>query len=44
VLRAVAQNNINSMKEFMSLEIEGLSIGEIKVIKNETEIVYNITD
>ena len=44
VLRAVAQNNINSMKEFMSLEIEGLSIEEIKVIKNETEIVYNITD
>lgn len=44
VLRAVAQNNINSMKEFMALEIEGLSIKEIKVIKNKTEIVYNIAD
>ncbi len=44
VLRAVAQNNINSIKEFMSLEIEGLSIKEIKVIKNKTEIIYNITE
>ncbi|MBW6487681.1 YaaA family protein [Sulfurimonas sp.] len=44
VLRAVAQNNINSMKEFMALEIEGLSIKEIKVIKNKTEIVYNIAN
>lgn len=42
VLRAVAQNNINSMQEFMSLEIEGLSVAEIKVIKNKTEIIYNI--
>lgn len=43
VLRAVAQNNINSMKEFMALEIEGLSVAEIKVVKNKTEIIYNIT-
>ena len=42
VLKAVAQNNINSMKEFMALEIEGLSVQEIKVIKNKTEIIYNI--
>ena len=42
VLKAVAQNNINSMEEFMALEIDGLSIQEIKVIKNKTEIVYNI--
>jgi uncharacterized protein len=42
VLREVAKNNITSMKEFMALEIEGLNIQEIKVIKNKTEIVYNI--
>ncbi len=44
VLRAVAQNGIKSMNEFMALEIEGLSVAEIKVIKNRTEIVYNITN
>ncbi|QOY54942.1 YaaA family protein [Candidatus Sulfurimonas marisnigri] len=44
VLRAVAQNNINSMEEFMALEIDGLSVEEITVIKNKTEIVYNITN
>ncbi|NOR58347.1 MAG: peroxide stress protein YaaA [Sulfurimonas sp.] len=42
VLRELAKNNINSMEEFMSLEIEGLSVKEIKVIKNKTEIVYDI--
>lgn len=44
VLRALAKANINSMEEFKSLEIEGLQIKEIKVIKNKTEIVYNIVD
>jgi hypothetical protein len=44
VLRAVAQNNINSIKEFMTLEIEGLSIAEIRVIKAKTEIIYNIME
>lgn len=44
VLRAVAQNGISSMKDFMALEIDGLSVSEIKVIKNRTEIIYNITD
>ncbi len=43
VLRAVAQKGINSIKEFMTLEIDGLSVAEIKVIKNKTEIIYNIT-
>lgn len=42
VLREVAKNNITSMQEFMSLEIEGLKVHEIKTIKNKTEIVYNI--
>ena len=40
VLRELAKNKINSMEEFKSLEIEGLSVKEIKVIKNKTEIVY----
>ncbi|MCK9453893.1 MAG: YaaA family protein [Sulfurimonas sp.] len=44
VLRAVAQKSINSMKEFMALEIEGLSVAEIRVVKNKTEIIYNITE
>ncbi len=42
VLREVAKHNISSIKEFMTLEIESLSVAEIKVIKNKTEIVYNI--
>ncbi|MCW8954617.1 MAG: YaaA family protein [Sulfurimonas sp.] len=42
VLKAAALNNITSMEEFMSLEIEGLNVAEIKVIKNKTEIIYNI--
>lgn len=44
VLKAVAKNNISSMSEFMTLEIEGLSVTEIKAIKNKMEIVYNIVD
>jgi len=44
VLRALAKNNIASLEQFKSLEIEGLSVHEIKVIKNKTEIVYNIVD
>ncbi len=42
VLREVAKHNISSIKEFMSLEIDTLQVKEIKVIKNKTEIVYNI--
>ena len=44
VLREIAKHNITSMDEFMALEIEGLSVQEIKVIKNKTEIIYNIVD
>ena len=43
VLRELAKHKISSMEEFMSLEIEGLSVHEIKTTKNKTEIVYNIT-
>lgn len=42
VLRELALHKISSIQEFMALEIEGLSVLEIKVIKNKTEIVYNI--
>ena len=42
VLKAIAENNISSIKEFMSLEIDTLSVHEIKTIKNKTEIIYNI--
>jgi cytoplasmic iron level regulating protein YaaA (DUF328/UPF0246 family) len=42
VLREVAKHNISSIAEFMTLEIDGLTIKEIKVIKNQTEIIYNI--
>ena len=42
VLRELALHNIESMEEFKSLEIQGLQIKEIRVIKNKTEIVYNI--
>lgn len=44
VLRELAKHNISSIKEFMSLEIDNLNIQEIKVIKNKTEIVYNIVN
>ena len=42
VLRELAKHNINSLEEFKSLEIDGLEVKEIQMIKNKTEIVYNI--
>ncbi len=44
VLREVAKHQISSLEEFMSLEIEGLNVLEIKKIKNKTEIVYEIVN
>jgi len=44
VLRELAKHNISSIDEFMKLEIDGLTIQEIKIIKNKTEIIYNIID
>jgi len=43
VLQAIAKANIENIEAFKKLEIDGLSIHEIKTIKNKTEIVYNIT-
>lgn len=42
ILNLMAKNNIQSIKELMSLEIENLSVEEIKKQKLKTEIVYNI--
>lgn len=42
VLKAAANANVENIEDFKRLEIEGLSIHEIKTIKNKTEIVYNI--
>ena len=42
VLKALAENQINSIDEFKSLEIDGLDVKEIRIIKNKTEIIYNI--
>jgi len=44
VLREIAKHNITSLNEFQSLEIEGLQIKEIIVIKNKTEIIYDIVE
>jgi len=44
VLREVAKYHVKSLEDFMSLEIEGLIVKEIKKIKNKTEIIYNIIE
>jgi cytoplasmic iron level regulating protein YaaA (DUF328/UPF0246 family) len=44
VLKEIAKNNIQSLDEFMKLEIDTLSVSEIKIIKNKTEIIYNIVE
>ena len=42
VLREIAKSGVESIEEFMKLPIEGLSIQEIQVKKNKTEIIYEI--
>jgi len=42
VLREIAKAEVNSIEEFMKLPIEGLSIHELQIKKNKTEIIYNI--
>jgi hypothetical protein len=42
VLREIAKSGINTIKDFMQLSIEGLSIHEIQTKKNKTEITYVI--
>jgi cytoplasmic iron level regulating protein YaaA (DUF328/UPF0246 family) len=42
VLRHLALEGIQSLDAFMKMEIDGLHVEEIKIIKNKTEIVYAI--
>ncbi len=42
VLREIATNQIENIKDFMALPIEGLSLSEIQTRKNKTEIIYKI--
>ncbi len=42
VLREIAKSGVESIKDFMKLPIEGLSIHEIQTKKNKTEIIYEI--
>ncbi len=43
VLRLLALHQINTLEDFMRLEIENLTIKEICTLKNQTQIVYTIT-
>ena len=43
VLNQMAKNNIQTISELMDLEIENLSIEEIRKNKLKTEIIYSIT-
>ena len=42
ILNTISKNNIKTIEELMNLEVNNLSISEIKVQKLKTEIVYNI--
>ena len=42
ILRLLAQNNIQSIDELMNINIDNLSIKEIKKQKLRTEVIYNI--
>jgi len=44
VLRKLGQHQVDSIDEFMKLEIETLKVEEIKEIKNKREIIYSIMD
>jgi cytoplasmic iron level regulating protein YaaA (DUF328/UPF0246 family) len=44
VLREIAKSNVKTIEAFMNLSIKGLSIQEIQIIKNKTEIIYNIEE
>ncbi len=42
ILRQLALYKIDTLDDFMKLEIEGLLVKEIKKIKNKTEIIFDI--
>ena len=42
VLREMAKHQINSLEELNGLNIDGLNVEDIQIIKNKTQITYNI--
>ncbi len=44
VLRELAKHQIDSLDDFMKMEIETLKVEEIKEVKNKREIIYSIHD
>ena len=44
VLKELAKANVESLEAFMQLEIAGLQVKEIQVIKNKTQIIYDIQE
>lgn len=42
ILNLMAKNDIKNIKELMDMQVENLSIEEIKKLKFKTEIIYNI--
>ncbi len=44
VLRTLAQHQVDTIDDFMKLEIEKLQVEEIRKVKNKTEIIYSIID
>lgn len=42
ILRELAKNSVATKQELLNLQIENLSVFEIREIKNKTEIIYNI--
>lgn len=42
VLREIAKHQVSSLKELNKLNIDGLHIEDIQIIKNKTQITYNI--
>ncbi len=42
VLREIAKHQVSSLKELNKLNIDGLHVEDIQIIKNKTQITYNI--
>ena len=42
VLKEIAQHQIEDIKDFIALPIEGLELVEMQTRKNKTEIIYSI--
>jgi len=44
VLRALAKHQVQSIDDFLALDISTLQLEETKTLKNKTEIIYSIVD